>query len=59
VNLETNAYQCFDARCGSQGDVIDLWAALHHRDPLAAALDLVHVFELEPSPPSGTGKRNG
>jgi transposase len=59
VNLEANVYQCFDARCGSQGDVIDLWAALHHRDPRAAALDLVHVFGLEPAPPSGTGKRNG
>jgi transposase len=59
VNLESNAYQCFDARCGSKGDVIDLWAALHHRDLRAAALDLVHVFALEPSPPSGAEKRNG
>ena len=59
VNLETNVYQCFDARCGSQGDVIDLWAALHQRDVRAAALDLVHVFGLEPSPPGGTEKRNG
>jgi hypothetical protein len=59
VNLEANVYQCFDARCGSKGDVIDLWAALHHHDPRAAALDLVHVFALEPSPPSGTEKRNG
>jgi hypothetical protein len=59
VNLETNAYQCFDARCASQGDVIDLWAALHQRDLRAAALDLVHVFALEPSPTTGTEKRNG
>src|SRR5262245_46703029 len=59
VNLETNVYQCFDARCGSQGDVIDLWAALHQRDLPGAALDLVHVFGLEPSPPGGTEKRNG
>ena len=59
VNLESNAYQCFDARCASKGDVIDLWAALHHRDLRSAALDLVHVFELEPAPASGTGKRNG
>ena len=59
VNLDTNVYQCFDARCGSQGDVIDLWAALHQRDLRAAALDLVHVFALEPSPTTGTEKRNG
>jgi transposase len=59
VNLEANAYRCFDTRCGSAGDVIDLWAALHQRDLRSAALDLVHVFALEPSPPSGTEKRNG
>jgi transposase len=59
VNLESNQYQCFDARCGSKGDVIDLWAALHQRDVRSAALDLVAVFGLEPSSTSGTEKRNG
>jgi transposase len=59
VNLQTNMYQCFDGRCGSQGDVIDLWAALTQRQVRAAALDLVHVFALEPSPPGRTEKRNG
>ena len=59
VNLEANAYQCFDARCASKGDVIDLWAGLHQRDLRSAALDLVNVFGLEPSPISGTEKRNG
>ena len=59
VNLQDNVYQCFDAKCRSQGDVIDLWAALSRRDVRAAALDLVHVFGLEPSPPGGTEKRNG
>jgi transposase len=59
VNLDANVYRCFDARCGSQGDVIDLWAALHQLDVRAAALDLVHTFSLEPSPPPGTEKRNG
>ena len=59
VNLESNVYQCFDARCGSKGDVIDLWAALSRRDVRGAALDLVHVFGLEPSPVAGTEKRNG
>jgi hypothetical protein len=59
VNLEANVYECFDARRGSQVDVIDLWAALVQRDVRAAALDLVHVSGLEPSPPGGTEKRNG
>ena len=59
VHLETNVYPCFDARCGSKGDAIDLWAALHQRDLRSAALDLVHTFSLEPSPASGTEKRNG
>ena len=59
VNLEANAYRCFDTRCGSTGDVIDLWAALHQLDLRAAALDLVQVFGLEPAPPNGTEKRNG
>jgi hypothetical protein len=59
VNLDENAFQCFDARCGKKGDVIDLWAALHQSNLRAAALDLVHTFHLEPAPQRGTGKRNG
>lgn len=59
VNLQTHVYQCFDARCQSQGDAIDLWAALTQRDLRTAALDLVSVFGLEPSPGRGTEKRNG
>jgi transposase len=59
VNLDDNVFCCFDARCGKQGDVIDLWAALHHLSLRAAALDLVNTFNLEPAPPSGTEKRHG
>ena len=59
VNLDANVYRCFDAACGSQGDVLDLWAALHHRDLRGAALDLIHVFGLTPSPDGGAEKRNG
>lgn len=59
VNLGANAYQCFYAACGSKGDVIDLWAAVRGLSLRAAAIDLVHTFGLEPSPPSGTEKRNG
>jgi hypothetical protein len=59
VNLRDNVFCCFDARCGQQGDVIDLWAALHHLDLRAAALDLVRTFALEPAPARRTEKRDG
>lgn len=58
VNLHENVFQCFDARCGLKGDVIDLWAALRHMSLHDAALDLVATFGLEPAP-QGTEKRNG
>jgi transposase len=57
VNLEDNVFSCFDALCGKQGDVIDLWAALHQFDLRAAAIDLVNTFGLEPAP--RTEKRHG
>lgn len=59
VNLSANVFQCFDARCQKQGDVIDLWAALHQQSLREAALDLVRTFDLEPAPPTRTEKRNG
>ena len=59
VNLKDNVFLCFDKRCGKQGDVIDLWAALHHLDLRGAAIDLVRTFNLEPAPASRTEKRNG
>jgi hypothetical protein len=57
VNFDLNKYQCFDARCQSQGDVIDLWSALHKLSVRDAALDLVRTFDLEPAP--RTEKRHG
>jgi transposase len=59
VNLNDTVFHCFDARCGKEGDVIDLWAALHPLDLRAAALDLVQTFDLEPAPAPGTEKRHG
>jgi transposase len=59
VHLTDNVYQCFDPTCASKGDVIDLWAAVRGLPLRAAALDLVHTFDLEPVPPPGTEKRNG
>lgn len=59
VNLDANVYQCFDTSCGSKGDVIDLWAAVRGLSLRTAAIDLVETFGLEPSPQTGTEKRNG
>jgi transposase len=59
VNLHDNVFHCFDATCQKKGDVIDLWAALHHLDLRQAALDLVRTFNLEPAPIQRTEKRNG
>jgi len=59
VNLSDNVFQCFDARCGRKGDVIDLWAAVQGMPLREAALGLVRTFGLEPSAPHGTEKRNG
>ncbi|MGL4442571.1 MAG: transposase [Alsobacter sp.] len=59
VNLSENVFCCFDSRCGKQGDVIDLWAALRQTGLREAALDLVRTFELEPAPAKGTEERHG
>jgi transposase len=59
VNLKDNVFSCFDTRCGKQGDVIDLWAALHQLDLRAAAIDLVNTFGLEAAPAPRTEKRQG
>ena len=50
VNLDEHVFHCFDAACGKQGDVIDLWAAVHQLSLRDAALDLVQTFHLEPAP---------
>ena len=57
VNLDEHVFHCFDAACRKQGDVIDLWAAIHHLSLRDAALDLVQTFHLEPAP--GAEKRHG
>ena len=59
VNLDDHVFHCFDAACGRQGDVIDLWAAVHGLSLRNAALDLVRTFGLEPAPTTATEKRHG
>jgi DNA primase len=38
VNLQRGRYQCF--RCGSRGNALELWAAVHQLPLHAAAVDL-------------------
>jgi hypothetical protein len=59
VQLDQNVFHCFDAACGIEGDVIDLWAALKKLPPRDAAIDLIRTFALEPAPPNRTEKRHG
>jgi transposase len=59
VHLDQHVFHCFDAACGIEGDVIDLWAALKKLSPRDAALDLVRTFGLEPAPTHGPEKRHG
>lgn len=59
VNLAENVFCCFDSRCGKQGDVIDLWAAVRQMSLREAAEDLVRTFDLEPAPARRTEKRHG
>ena len=46
VHLGKNAFQCFQANCGSKGNVLDLWAALHKLPLYEAALHLAETFSL-------------
>jgi transposase len=59
VNLSGGVFCCLDSRCGKQGDVIDLWAAVRQMSLREAALDLVRTFGLEAAPARATEKRDG
>jgi len=45
VHLERGCYRCF--RCGSQGNALDLWAAVHGLSLPAAAVNLCETLGLE------------
>jgi transposase len=66
VHLGKNIFQCFQAECNAQGNVLDLWAAVHQLPLYDAALHLAATFHLsrnreeEPvkaseAPPAKTG----
>ena len=46
VHLGKNVFQCFQADCGVQGNVLDLWAAIHRLPLYEAALHLAETFGL-------------
>ena len=42
VNIAKNIFQCFDAKCGAKGNVLDLWAKVHGMGLPEAARDLAN-----------------
>jgi hypothetical protein len=58
VHLGKNVCQCFQAECAVQGNVLDLWAAIHRLPLYEAALHLAETFHLhrnrEEEPVNGT-----
>jgi transposase len=46
VHLGKNVFRCFHMDCGIQGNVLDLWAAIHHLPLYDAALHLAETFHL-------------
>ena len=46
VHLGKNVFQCFDAGCAVQGNVLDFWAAYHHLPLYEAAVHLADTFHV-------------
>jgi transposase len=49
VHLGKNVFRCFHAPCGVQGNVLDLWSAIHRLPLYEAALHLAETFHLSPN----------
>jgi transposase len=49
VHLGKHVFRCFQAKCAAQGNVLDLWAAVHHLSIYDAALHLAATFQLPPN----------
>jgi transposase len=58
AHLGKHIFQCFQAECGAQGNVLDLWARVHKLSLYEAALHLAETFHLprnrEEEPVPGT-----
>ena len=46
VHLGKGVFRCFHADCAAEGNVLDLWAAVHHLPLYEAALHLAETFQL-------------
>jgi hypothetical protein len=46
VHLGKNVFRCFRADCQAQGNVLDLWAAIHKLPLYEAALHLAATFKI-------------
>jgi hypothetical protein len=49
VNLRQNTFCCLNADCAVQGNVLDLWAAIHRLSLYDAALHLAETFGIHPN----------
>jgi transposase len=49
VNLRQNTFCCLNADCAVQGNVLDLWAAIHRLPLYDAALHLAETFGIHPN----------
>jgi transposase len=54
VNLEKNIFQCFDAKCGAKGNVLDLWAKKQGMGLPEAARDLANRLGINQEQRRGT-----
>jgi DNA primase len=45
VNVRLGRYQCFT--CGSRGNALDLWSAVHGLDVYAGAVELCPLLQVE------------
>jgi hypothetical protein len=52
VHLDKQVFRCLDPQCAAQGNVLDLWAAVHRLPLRDAAWHLVSVLHLAPIQPS-------
>jgi transposase len=59
VHLGKNIFRCLNPACAKQGNVLDLWAALHHLPLREAAINLAETFQLELAPAASHGNRKG
>jgi hypothetical protein len=50
VHLGKNVFRCLHVPCGTQGNVLDLWAAVRNLPLRDAAMDLAHTFQLQLAP---------